>query len=234
MADRDTVSRIAKILARATSDNPNEAEAALRGAHARMQRDGVTLNDLLALSEQELYQDVLVRLVELIVQSQSDLSAASRRELYARYLQMVVARFSHGTGAHESSREDESRREHKEYKSKGGNTPKQENGNSFYPGQMVFSFSPAVFFSFLRMAFGRGSFAWCVVCNPGRALRLIAASVLFGAAVAGVILVCIGVVHALIGVGPLWDVGLQFVFSFLTAAAGFWKARALYQKGWFS
>ena len=56
MSDRETISRIAKILARAGSDNPNEAAQALQGAYKRMVRDGVSLPDLLSLPLEELYQ----------------------------------------------------------------------------------------------------------------------------------------------------------------------------------
>jgi hypothetical protein len=96
MADRAAISRVAKILARANSDNQAEAEAALRGAFGRMNRDGVTITDLLSLPEQELYQDALVRLADLIVKSQENLSPAQKRAIYAEYLSRIVAKFSGG------------------------------------------------------------------------------------------------------------------------------------------
>ena len=94
MPDRTTISRIAKILARAGSDNPNEASAALDGAYKRMVRDGVTLHDLLSLPTDELYQDTLVRLVDLILADQPNLSPSSKREAYSQYLLLIAARFS--------------------------------------------------------------------------------------------------------------------------------------------
>jgi hypothetical protein len=92
--DRATISRIAKILARAGSDNPNEAAAALDGAFKRMVRDGVTLHDLLSLPTDELYQDTLVKLVDLILADQPNLSPSSKREAYSQYLLLIAARFS--------------------------------------------------------------------------------------------------------------------------------------------
>ena len=94
MPDRDAISRIAKILARAGSDNLNEAHSALEGAFKRMVRDGVTLHDLLSLPTDELYQDTLVKLVDLILADQPDLSPPSKREAYSQYLLLIAARFS--------------------------------------------------------------------------------------------------------------------------------------------
>ena len=115
MADRPTIERIAKILARANSDNEAEAEAALRGAFARMNRDGVSFSDLLSLPERDLYQDALVRLAEYIVKNQSDLSPSQRRDLYAAYLARIVAKFSgSGQGREGESSQDQAQREREE------------------------------------------------------------------------------------------------------------------------
>lgn len=81
---------------------------------------------------------------------------------------------------------------------------------------------------------GRGSFLWHVAHYPNRALRLFAASVLFGSAVAVTILMIAGILHAITHTGPLWDIRLQQVFSFLTALVTVWKTRTLYREGWFS
>jgi hypothetical protein len=59
MPNTETISRIAKILARATSPEPSEAEAAIEGAYKRMIRDRVTITDLLSLPVVELYQETL-------------------------------------------------------------------------------------------------------------------------------------------------------------------------------
>ena len=119
MPDRTTISRIAKILARAGSDNQNEASAALDGAYKRMVRDGVTLHDLLSLPTDELYQDTLVRLVDLILANQPNLSPSSKREAYSQYLLLIAARFSgawdgqsdrsSGNSAGQGSRAEEAR-----------------------------------------------------------------------------------------------------------------------------
>ena len=112
MADYATVSRVAKILARATSPEENEAKSALDHAYKRMVRDGVTLQDLLTLPEAELFQDALVRLVDVILSNQADLSPSAKRAAYAEYMRLIVAKFS-GAGqsstAGESSREEQAR-----------------------------------------------------------------------------------------------------------------------------
>ena len=94
MPDQATIQRIAKLLARATSPEAGEAQTALEGAHKRMMRDGVSFDDLLALPTNDLYQDVLVRLVSLMLAERQNLSPASRREAYAKYMQKIVAKFS--------------------------------------------------------------------------------------------------------------------------------------------
>lgn len=94
MADRATIQRIAKLLARATSPEAGEAQAALEGAFKRMKRDSVSFDDLLTLPTDELYQDVLVKLIELILADQPNMSPASRREAYAKYMVLIVVKFS--------------------------------------------------------------------------------------------------------------------------------------------
>lgn len=110
MPDREAISRVAKILARAGSENPNEAVQALQGAYKRMIRDGVSLRDLLSLPTKELYQDTLVKLVDLILADQPSLSPASKREAYAEYMLLIVARFS-GARDEQSSGASSSRAE---------------------------------------------------------------------------------------------------------------------------
>ena len=94
MPDHAAISLIAKILARAGSDNSNEAAAALDSAYKRMVRDGVTLRDLLSLPEKELYQNTLVKLVDVILDNQPNLSLPTRRKAYAEYMLLIAARFS--------------------------------------------------------------------------------------------------------------------------------------------
>lgn len=116
MPDQSTISRIAKILARAGSDNQNEASAALEGAYKRMVRDGVTVSDLLTLPIAELYQDTLVKLIDVILADKPGLSPSARREAYAEYMRLIVARFpgasegrSTGAANQGRSREEEAR-----------------------------------------------------------------------------------------------------------------------------
>lgn len=96
MPDQTTIQRIAKLLARATSPEAAEAQAALEGAFKRMKRDGVSFDDLLTLPKNDLYQDVMIKLVDLILADQPNLSPASRREAYEKYILLIVAKFSGG------------------------------------------------------------------------------------------------------------------------------------------
>lgn len=96
MPTQATIQRIAKLLARATSPEAGEAQAALEGAFKRMKRDGVSFDDLLALPQDDLYQDILVKLIDLMLADQPNLSHASRREAYKQYMLLIVAKFSGG------------------------------------------------------------------------------------------------------------------------------------------
>lgn len=115
MPDSATIQRIAKLLARATSPEAAEAQAALEGAFKRMKRDGVSFDDLLTLPVEALYQDVMIKLVDLILADQVNLSPSSKREAYAAYLVLIVAKFSgereghragQGSGTHSSQADD--------------------------------------------------------------------------------------------------------------------------------
>ena len=251
MADRDTISRVAKILARATSSTePHEAAAALLGAYKRMVRDGVTLPDLLTLPVKELYQDALVKLIEVILNDQPSLSPPERREAYAEYMRLIVAKFSGeaGRSREDEAREYEARRkraeaerhqapppesDEKPFSRQNAQTPEPPAATAFRVGRFVFSFSPATFFLVMRILFGRDSISWHAFHAPGRALRLFAASLLFGCAFAGVVLFLAGVLHAFASIGPLWNISLKNAFSFLAAIGFLWKARALFLSGWF-
>jgi hypothetical protein len=257
MADRETIARIAKILARASSDNPHEAEAALQGAYKRMKQDGVTLTDLLALSDMELFPNTLVKLVDVILDDQPNLSMPARERAYAQYILRIAQRFAEvkkeeqGSSRQEEAneyekhrREQESQRrqndrppphrEDKEYKRQNSNTPK-------HPYNFAdFSFSPASFFALLKAVFyaiqpffRRGSFVWCTLVYPAQAFPLFVVSLLFGCAFAGIVLVAAAVVHVLTHTMPLWDIQLANAFSFLVAIGAIWKARMLFMAGWF-
>lgn len=112
---------------------------------------------------------------------------------------------------------------------KAGNTSKWEYTFRGY----VFSFSPAGAFAYLKTVVEPGSLARCAWEKPLRAFRLMVVCTLFGMAFAVSVLVILGVIHAFLGKGPLFDVRLSNAFSFLTAVGIFGKARSLHRKGWF-
>jgi hypothetical protein len=124
MPKTSSASTVAKILARATSSNPTEAKQGIEQAYRRMVRDGVTLSDLLNLELSELYQDTLVRLVDVILDNQPDLSPAARRDAYSQYMAMIVLRFAgvkpdgHGSASSDSGTGSTSSRQSREEEAK--------------------------------------------------------------------------------------------------------------------
>jgi len=56
----------------------------------------VSFDDLLTLPKDDLYQDIMVKLIDLILADQPNLSHASRREAYGKYMLLIVAKFSGG------------------------------------------------------------------------------------------------------------------------------------------
>jgi hypothetical protein len=269
MPDQGSVSRVAKILARVTSSEPAESAASLQGAYKRMVRDGVSLTDLLGLPLDELYQDALVKLVDVILDNQGNLSPTARRDAYSQYMRLIVGRFSEDSGESGSSasgtrqeeRDAEARRyeqrrgEQEAERGRGGASPppspppKQDEKPfsrtnvktskwlnrvfDFRVGRQLFSFSPAGFLTSVSGLVGRGSITWHALYNPGRTLRLLAASMLYGCAFSGVLLSIAAALHALTGTAPLWDVKLKNAFAFLAAVGFLFKARQLFLAGWF-
>lgn len=263
MPTQETISRIAKILARAGSDNQNEATTSLEGAYKRMVRDGVTIQDLLSLPISELYQDTLVKLIDVILADQPNLSLPTKRAAYSEYMRIIVAKFSGSDDRNQSNssanpgknREDEAReyearrareeaarsranpepppRNENPYKQDNSKTPEHKAAYTVTLGRLNFSFSLASFFSALQTLFGRESITWHTLHDPVVGLRLFAASFLWGVAFAAVILVLAGVGHSITDTRPLWDITLKNAFSFLVAVGMIWKARAFFHAGWF-
>jgi hypothetical protein len=121
----------------------------------------------------------------------------------------------------------------KPFKSNNGNTAKSANSKSFTLGRYSFRFSVDGFLAATQRIFGRGSILWHTLHDPMRGMRLFGASLLFGVAVASILLVMAGVVHTLTNTKPLWDIQLKNAFAFLTACGFLWKARLLHLGGWF-
>ena len=130
MAQLESFRRIAKILARVTSDNENESMQSVRSAYARMKKDHVTFDDILTLDVSELYQAPLNRLLEHILNEQPDLSPTKKREQYAHYSFLIARKFIGGAEAYQdahsakhenakseepSSRAEESQRYHERH-----------------------------------------------------------------------------------------------------------------------
>jgi hypothetical protein len=239
MADYSTILRIAKILARATSPEPNEAKSALDHAYKRMVRDGVTLQDLLTLPETELFQGALVRLVDVILNNQESLSPSSKRAAYAEYMRLIVAKFSGaGEGVHgaqQQSREEAAR----EYQQRNGYTKRprrqgtsfsQENANSFNsenvktnkPENNKTFFSKNVppqvgwVISVIRSWFQPGSILWHTSRSPGAMLRLLLACILWGMGFAIVLMTVAALGHILTKTNPAIDVQMRILFLLLT------------------
>lgn len=114
MANYETILRVAKILARATSPEQAEAQTALQSALKRMLRDGVNFQDLLTLPKEELFQNTLFKLADLIVLQQDSLSPAGKRAAYEHYAVLIVDKFSGNQGGNSSSGQGTSNNEERE------------------------------------------------------------------------------------------------------------------------
>jgi hypothetical protein len=249
MPDRATISRVAKILARATSPEPGEAQTALEHAYKRMARDGVTLADLLTLPEEELFQEALVGLVQVILANQPDLSPATRREVYSQYLRLITDKFNAaGQGGADATQErEEAARDYRQrngYQDESPREEKQENDNTFTQKNRKtnnrendltgFQFrvpkSMAQVVAIVRPWFERGGVLWLAIHEPVLVLRMLAASMLWGMGFAVVVIISAAIVHALTGSSPWIDVRLKNLFAFLTALGTLWRMRLFLTK----
>lgn len=237
MATRSDAERIAKLLARASmTDSKPEAEASIRGAHARMLRDGVTLKDLLALPDDALYQKGLIALAEHMVAESKDLSESSKRELYAKYLQQIVVRFS---GGNESERQSD--HSSQTYKREYAYTSEQQYTDTAtgFSAAAVFTKSGLVatakgMLVITANSFRRGGFIWHAARDPLKALRLFAAAGLFGLGGGIAILLIAATLHSFLGLGGPWiDMKLQTAWALIGSALFLYKTISLYRAGWF-
>lgn len=142
MPDRETISRIAKILARATNSNEHESAQAIKSAYARMKRDGVTFEDLLSLPAEELEQSALNKLLDHILADDTSLSPKERRDRYSEFSLIIALKFAgvepntakaqsesrHQTKDEEASRKEQARR-YRERNEQTGSQNKAEQGS---------------------------------------------------------------------------------------------------------
>ncbi|MEI2812377.1 MAG: hypothetical protein V9E91_00760 [Burkholderiaceae bacterium] len=68
-----------------------------------MQRDGVSLQDLLTLPTEELFQNTVFKLADLIVSQQESLSPTGKRAAYEQYALLIATKFSGDWNGHTSS-----------------------------------------------------------------------------------------------------------------------------------
>lgn len=125
MASQEEILRIAKILARSTSSELNEANVALNSAYKRMRRDQVGIRDLLTLPLEELYQEALVKLVILILEKQDDLSPPERRKAFENFMSLITTRFSNGDVDSHENKNSSNQKEEKFYQEQQENIRRQ-------------------------------------------------------------------------------------------------------------
>jgi hypothetical protein len=251
MSNRSKAELIATLLARyAMNDSPAEAEAALNGAYTRMQREGVSLEDLLALSDGLLYQKGLIALVDKIVADATDLSEAGKRERYARYVSQIAQRFSAGSsGGDRSSSAGGSDHTGGSYTgadagqgsgTAGGTgsftdwfkSPSATAGNGFSWQSVRAGLVQSV--SNLAKLFRRGGFLWHVLYAPARAFKLVCAASLVGLGGGLLFLIVAGSLHSFLGMGGPWlDLRFKSAWAISGVLIGLWQVRALYREGWF-
>lgn len=234
MPDRATIERIAKFIARASmNDSQHEADAAIKSAYARMQRDGVSLDDVLSLPEELLYQKGLMDLVAYMVGQETTLSESSKRDLYARYVGKVAARFSKDARGSESSRAGEGTREesrkHEEKTYKHENVNTSERSNAF--SSQMFDLSKLFRKEHLE---GVRRFFGLSIKSPGLAFRLFLAAALFAFGVGLLVLTVAAFLHSLLGIGGPWiDMNFRTSWAIVGSVLFVYKLLAFRRGGFY-
>jgi hypothetical protein len=255
VASRADIERIATFIARGDqNDNPHEAEAAIRSAYARMKRDGVTLDDVLGLPDQLLYQRGLMTLVDHMVQGETGLSEPAKRDLYAKLSAKVSRRFSgeaesdatgrssgeQGRGGERDSSKSSSTRQKTAERDTASREPFAFNGGVFKERiAVLFSKEGAVafagnFFSICAGAFSHGGILWHAIRSPGRAGRLLALASLFGFGLGLAFLLVAASLHSWLGMGAPWiDMNFKTAWVLIGVPLALWKIVDFYRRGWF-
>jgi Protein of unknown function (DUF2786) len=239
MASQVKIRRIAKLLAQSTSDNPHEAASSLRMAYKLMQNEDIRLEDLLALPIEDLYQETLVKLVDMILDGEEDLSPPARRIAYAECMRLIAEKFTPPKKKPEpeqqkaSSREDEARdyRERNNYSAGQQGTGNQENDKSFAQENEKTNPTNNIqeplggAWAAIRPWFSHGGFLWLVWREPTMMVRLFFASLIWGAGAAIALMTVAAILHVVTHTQPLYDVPIDFLFPFLTAFGTLWRYR---------
>lgn len=261
MAQLETIRRIAKILARVTSENENESMLSVRSAYARMKKDHVTFDDILTLDVSELYQAPLNRLLEHILNEQADLSPIQKREQYAHYSFLIARKFIGGTDSYQNAKGSTGTQSSRAEESK---NYYQRNGDSSSPGassrsqeeeathpqdkeqentktfkffnvklrKLNFSFSHAAIFSEIMNSFGRGTIWHSCVKHPQATWHLLYVSFIYACMASVVIFLVLGLLYSMV-VFPVPDISFTGVFGSVVAALTITKAYLLSEQGWF-
>ena len=85
---------ILSMLARASSDNEHEAAQALASAIKRMEKEGITIFDILDQPNERLYQSVLMRLAEAIVKQQYPQDRIKQRDILEKLYLAIALKFN--------------------------------------------------------------------------------------------------------------------------------------------
>lgn len=249
MPDRATIERIAKLVARATmTDNKPESEAAIRGAYSRMKRDGVSLEDLLTLPDELLYQRGLMDLVGHIVAEQPELSEGAKRDMYKQLADRVGKRYAGPTEDHSASdrrRERERQQEETNDRASAGQgrgrsdqANADKTSNSF-AATAVFSRRGAVvalknMLMISAGSFARGGFMWHALRAPAATARLFAVAALFGTGIGLLLLVIAASIHSWLDIGGPWiDMRFTTAWALVGVPLAFFKIVALHRRGWY-
>jgi hypothetical protein len=88
-----SIDSILAILAKSTSDNEAEASLAVNSAYKRMQKEGVSIFDLLDRPKESLYQSSLNRLAERIATAEHPEDSIRRRETLEKLFYLIGQKF---------------------------------------------------------------------------------------------------------------------------------------------
>lgn len=169
--DTKTVDTVTKLVNLACSQSAAEAETAARGAVSRLKKSGATLEDFVAAMDAgKVFQIGLVRVAERYAMEKEGLSEPARRELYARLIAGINYRYGGGKSAHDEKeaelrKREEDLRRRERGTAAGARASAPDSGNGRNEPSPSPAENPAIAI-------------WKT--DPKRALRIYAASAIFG------------------------------------------------------
>lgn len=229
---------IVKIINRATSDAPAEAESALSAALARMRRAHLSIEDILTqVPADEIFQSALVDLAKRYCREQ-DISEPAKRDLFHNLLEKILSKYGSSVGTDHGARdaalrqrEAELRRREQEFAQErarhaadGRNATDSSETSS---ATQSFSFLPAKFWSGIGNPFLRDALR-----HPIMTGRLFLVSLVWGGFFGAVAVLTVAILHAFFKISPV-NISVPVTYGIFAFPLMVWKSLALYRAGWY-